>query len=110
MHVHAYGFSLTLSLSLLQKHHCPSAPIVLCGTKADLRADPNMTAYLQGRNQRAITGDEGRALAKRIGAVAYVETSAYLMHNVKDVFDSVIYAALNPADLKKKKKAQCALL
>lgn len=80
------------------RHHCPDVPIVLCGTKTDLR----------GKDTNPITQQEGEALAKKIKAVTYVECSAMTRDHLKDVFDEAILAALYPP--KPKKASPCLVL
>lgn len=56
---------------------CPSAPCIIVGTKGDLRQDKVSLLRLDRiQNQKPITGDEGRKLAKRMSAVKYLECSA----------------------------------
>ena len=63
------------------QHHCPNAPIVLVGNKIDLREDGNPDH---------VTPAEGEKLAKKLGAVGYVESSAKTMTNVNGVMDVAI--------------------
>lgn len=51
-------------------------PIVLVGTKKDLRLDPERLAVLAKANFEVVTTEQGRDVAEKIGAVAYVECSA----------------------------------
>uniref|UniRef100_A0A7S0JG10 Uncharacterized protein n=1 Tax=Calcidiscus leptoporus TaxID=127549 RepID=A0A7S0JG10_9EUKA len=41
------------------KHHCPGVPMLLVGTKLDLRSDVNTIAKLREKNQTPISFDEG---------------------------------------------------
>lgn len=50
-----------------------STPIVLCGLKRDLREDATTIERLRDRGMRPITTEQGQAMAKEIGAVAYCE-------------------------------------
>jgi GTPase SAR1 family protein len=43
------------------------------GNKIDLREDPETINKLKNRGQSPITTEQGRQLAKEIGAVAYIE-------------------------------------
>lgn len=56
------------------KHYLPSTPVILVGTKVDLRDskadDPN------AETTEYVTTDEGNQLAKEIKALLYMETSA----------------------------------
>ncbi|XP_057626401.1 rho-related GTP-binding protein RhoG-like [Chionomys nivalis] len=57
-------------------HHCPDVPILLVGTKKDLRAQPDTLRCLKEQGQAPITPQQGQALAKQIHAVRYLERSA----------------------------------
>ena len=54
-------------------HHCPTVPIVLVGTKIDLRSDADSISRLSARGGGPISIEQGEALAREIGAVRYVE-------------------------------------
>lgn len=95
------------------RHHCPYTSIVLIGTKQDMREDPDMDRRLKENGEKPITKEEGMALQKKIGAVAYHECSAKKLTGVKELFHTVIHAALRPGDFKqdvKKPKSLCSLL
>lgn len=85
----------------LQKN-CPDAPVILCGTKIDLRKDPNFSS-------QAIPASKGNELAKKIGAVKYVECSAKTREGLIEVFNEAIIAALYP-EQKKPQKKPCQIL
>lgn len=72
------------------RHHCPHTPIVLAGTKTDLRDIKG-----NGKQVRS-TLVEGRDLAHKIKAVKYVECSSKTGQNVKLVFDEAIRACFSP--------------
>ena len=57
-------------------HHAPDTPIILVGTKLDLREDPEMNARLRDRRMAPITYSQAVQLAKEIRAVRYLECSA----------------------------------
>jgi len=57
------------------KKYAPNKPIVLVGTKKDLRDDQEMLKRLASRNLAPLTVQQGKALAKSIGAYAYFEVS-----------------------------------
>uniref|UniRef100_A0A7N5KEZ9 small monomeric GTPase n=2 Tax=Caniformia TaxID=379584 RepID=A0A7N5KEZ9_AILME len=50
------------------RHHCPSTPIILVGTKLDLRDDKDTIERLKEKKLAPITYPQGLALAKEIGA------------------------------------------
>ncbi|KAJ4888674.1 Rac-like GTP-binding protein ARAC2 [Raphanus sativus] len=84
------------------KHYAPSIPIVLVGTKLDLRDDKQFLKDHPGA--ASITTAQGEDLRKMIGAVRYLECSSKTQQNVKAVFDTAIRVALRPPKAKKKIK------
>ncbi|XP_063050683.1 cdc42 homolog [Engraulis encrasicolus] len=76
------------------KHFCPGVPFILVATKADLRDDVYVRQRLKKKNQEPVTTEDGKAMAERIGAYAYMECSAKTSRGVKTVFDTAILAAL----------------
>ena len=91
------------------KHHCPDTPILLVGTKLDLREDEVTVQRLKERKMSPITYTEGLKLQREIGAVKYVECSALTQQGLKTVFDEAVRAAVKPGTSKKKNK-DCSLL
>lgn len=90
------------------KRHCPEVPLLLVGTKSDLRREP-------GKRQHPLMGyDEGVELAKEIGAVGYYECSAMSGEGVEEVFDRAAELAykhyLIPDVPPKRPKQQCIVL
>ncbi|PPR99790.1 hypothetical protein GOBAR_AA20877 [Gossypium barbadense] len=83
----------------------PNVPIVLVGTKLDLREDRAYLADQMGSN--IITSAQGEELRKQIGAAAYIECSSKTQQNVKAVFDTAIKVVLQPPrrkDVTRKKR------
>jgi Rho family protein len=74
-------------------HFCPDTPLLLVGTKTDLRTDTATLRYLSAQGQVPITPEHGATVAKEIGAV-YKECSAKTGHGVKDVFDGALQQTL----------------
>jgi len=90
------------------QHHAPNVPIVLVGTKSDLRKDDSTVNQLKARQQAMVQTDAAQTMAKEIGAVKFLECSALTQEGLKQVFDDAIRAAMSkPA---KKKKSPCVLL
>lgn len=58
---------LFLQWSVELKHHCPNTPMILVGTKSDLRDDKDMIEKLKEKDLCPITYLEGLALTKEIG-------------------------------------------
>ena len=90
-------------------HHCPNTPIVLVGTKMDLRDDKDTVQLLREKNLSPLTAADGTKLQKEIGAVKYVECSALTQKGLKTVFDEAVRAVLRPVTIKKK-EMKCSLL
>lgn len=92
------------------KHYVPSVPIVLVGTKLDLRDDKQFFSDHPGA--APITTAQGEELKNQIGAVAYIECSSKTQQNVKAVFDAAINSVLQlPKSVKPRKKRQtCSVL
>ena len=78
------------------RHHCPNTPIILVGTKLDLRDDKDTIEKLKEKKLTPITYPQGLAMAKEIGAVKYLECSALTQRGLKTVFDEAIRAVLGP--------------
>ncbi|XP_069509133.1 ras-related C3 botulinum toxin substrate 1-like [Ambystoma mexicanum] len=92
------------------RHHCSNTPIVLIGTKMDLRDNKKTIKQLKENRLSPITFPQGLALAKEIGAVKYVECSAMTQRNLKTVFDEAIRAVLEPQPKTMKKKKTCLII
>jgi len=72
------------------RDHCPDAPVLLVGTKIDLRGDETIQAELKSQSKRELMFEDGQRLAKEIKAVKYVECSALTQQGVKTVFDEAL--------------------
>jgi Ras-related C3 botulinum toxin substrate 1 len=64
-------------------HHCPNTPIVLVGTKVDLRDDKETIERLQSKKLMPLTYPQGLQMAKEINAVSYLECSALTQKGLK---------------------------
>uniref|UniRef100_A0A7N5ZYT3 Rho-related GTP-binding protein RhoG n=1 Tax=Anabas testudineus TaxID=64144 RepID=A0A7N5ZYT3_ANATE len=89
-------------------HHCPGVPILLVGTKSDLRNDAEIQKKLKDQNQTPVTHQQGAALARQIHAMRYMECSALNQDGIKDVFTEAVRSFLNPQPTVNKKP--CVLL
>jgi GTPase SAR1 family protein len=58
------------------KLYANDVPIVLIGTKKDLRSDSDTLTNLAKLNQKPASYEDGEKLAKEIGALRYFDTSA----------------------------------
>jgi len=84
-------------------HHCPNTPIILVGTKVDLREDQGTVEKLQSKKQAPISYEQGLQMVNEIGAVKYMECSALTQTGLKAVFDEAIRAVISPPQDKGKK-------
>ncbi|KAL9643008.1 hypothetical protein ABK040_010699 [Willaertia magna] len=64
--------------------HCPKTPIILVGTKGDLRKSDS--------SNDSVSIEEAQKVADEIDAVCYIETSARTRKGVDDVFQRAIEA------------------
>jgi small GTP-binding protein len=94
------------------QHHCPTTPIILVGTKLDLRTDPETLERLESKHKGGpITEEQGKQKAAEINAVKYLECSAATQQGLVEVFHEAVRAVFNPKGGKKKgKKGPCTLL
>lgn len=113
-------------------HHAPNIPILLVGTKLDLREDPETIARLRERRMTPIAYQQASQVAREIGAVRcvqrccflsqvkltgslaflthrYLECSALTQKGLKTVFDEAIRAVLSPKVREKKKSKACVV-
>ena len=89
------------------QHFCPNAPIILVGNKKDLRNDDTTKQELAKTKEEPVKAEEGRSMAERINAFAYMECSAKTKEGVREVFETATRAALQA---KKKKKSRCLIV
>ncbi|XP_014671952.1 PREDICTED: ras-like GTP-binding protein RHO [Priapulus caudatus] len=89
------------------KHFCPNVPIILVANKKDLRNDEATKRELAKMKQEPVRTEEGRTMAEKIGAFAFLECSAQTKEGVRQVFETATRAALQ---VKKRKKRGCTLL
>ena len=82
----------TAEKDLLQKAktQLPGKPVIIVGTKTDLRKDEGSIQRLAAKNEHPVTLKEGMKLAKRAGIQNYVECSAKELGSVKAVFGEVL--------------------
>lgn len=97
--------------------HCPDVPIVLVGTKVDLRdneivneRDKVRIRLKKPKKVNYVTKDKGQDMAAEIAAYSYIECSALKQNGMKEVFDEVIRAALYPKGKKVESCRCCSLL
>eukprot|EP01089_Gocevia_fonbrunei_P013864 TRINITY_DN3657_c0_g1_i1.p1 TRINITY_DN3657_c0_g1~~TRINITY_DN3657_c0_g1_i1.p1 ORF type:complete len:201 (+),score=48.84 TRINITY_DN3657_c0_g1_i1:183-785(+) len=72
------------------RHHCPQVPIILVGTKIDLKDDEKTLEDLKKAGQNPISTEQGQKLAQEIKAIKYLECSALTRKGLKNVFDNAL--------------------
>ena len=89
-------------------------PIILVGTKLDLREDKETLAKQFGktgnRTRSIITYPEGLSLARDVGAVQYLECSALTTKGLRVIFDQAVRAALFSRQTPKKEHKCCRVM
>jgi len=91
------------------KHHCPDAPIILVGTKMDLREDKETLAQLSDNGQSAVKRENAAKLSSKIRAVRYMECSALTQRGLKAVFEEAVRAVLRPEPVKRRSR-KCVVM
>ena len=84
------------------------APIILVGTKLDLRNDRETVENLKRNKLVPIKKSDGRKLKGDIGAVEYVECSSLTRKGLSKVFDQAAKAVLHPKTERTERK--CAIM
>ena len=92
------------------QHHATNVPIILVGTKVDLRREKAIVSKLEEEGQSPVTEEQGEGMGSKIRAVKYLECSALSQEGLKKVFDEAIRTALRPPKMEVKKKAGCSIL
>jgi len=90
------------------EHHCPDVPIILVGNKSDMRDK------YKRQGKEFIQRDEAEAMAKKIGALSYVECCALNADGLHEVFDTAMRKSLQVKHElyhgKRKRKVKCSIL
>ncbi|KAG0250475.1 hypothetical protein BG011_008321 [Mortierella polycephala] len=77
------------------RHFCgPDIPIILVGTKTDLRYNPQTIEDLQRYGQVPAMPECGEEMARLMGAKAYFECSAQNKDGLDEVFECAVLSAL----------------
>ena len=76
------------------RRHCPSVPVLLVGTQADLRTDLQVFRELSKQDDQPIWPERGQRWVKVLKLAAYAECSARTADGLKRVFDEAIWTAM----------------
>ena len=74
-------------------HFCPTTPMMLVGLKSDLRNKKSCIELLKTQGLTPVTPEQGRAVAKKMGAV-YMECSSKEQDGVEEIFDMAVTMAV----------------
>ncbi|KAJ6249766.1 protein racg [Anaeramoeba flamelloides] len=77
------------------REHCAETPFMLVCTKLDLREDQD---YCSQNNIKPVTTDQGKKMAKELGAAAYEEMSALTQKNLHNCFNNAIRIVIGAKD------------
>uniref|UniRef100_A0A3P9H864 Ras homolog family member V n=1 Tax=Oryzias latipes TaxID=8090 RepID=A0A3P9H864_ORYLA len=80
-----------------------TSPVVLVGSQSDLCHNMGILIHLNHQRTRPVSFEKAKRLAHRIRAHSFIECSALTQHNLKDVFDHAVYAAIEHKDSKSRK-------
>lgn len=89
--------------------HDPKVPFVLVSNKQDLRHDPCTIERLAEMKESPVTYDQGKTLAEKLGAAAYVDCSAKTKFGVREIFENVVSAILDSAEQRDKTEKGCVI-
>jgi len=90
-------------------HFCEGTPLILVGTKIDLRHDDQTRRMLGAQGQTPITHDQGIHMAREIGA-KYIECSAKTGAGVQDVFALALKESMKGKWGKMVKQRRCIIV
>ncbi|KAG0152174.1 hypothetical protein CROQUDRAFT_314712 [Cronartium quercuum f. sp. fusiforme G11] len=93
----------------LISHFCEGVPLILVGTKTDLRRDQRTLDLLAAQGTTPITAQQGQSVAKEIGAI-YMECSAKNNDGVKELFNAALKLAMRGRKMEKMKRRVCKIL
>ena len=88
-------------------------PIVLVGTKLDLRDDPiTRKNLIMKRKTLPISYEQGELMARKMGCVTYIETSSLKGIGFNDMTQVIVKASLalkDPNVAKRNQKKKCCV-
>ena len=92
--------------------YCPDAKVFVVLTKLDLRDDPATIEQMKELGETLISEEEGRELAKEIGAEKYMECSSIQNVNLRELFEEVCCSVgvFPTTAVPKKKKKECQIM
>lgn len=96
------------------QEHCPGVKVVLCALKCDLREelekDDEDETPQPTQAQRMIPYNEGLEVARKIGALRYLECSAMRNRGVNEAFTEAARVALQVKPARSKEDSKCSVM
>ncbi|CAK9296319.1 unnamed protein product [Gordionus sp. m RMFG-2023] len=92
------------------RHHCPHVPIIIVGTKIDLREDKDMLNLLASQLKEPLKRENGIKLFQRCKALCYLECSALTQKGLPQVFEEAILSVIKPRPIKYKEPNKCIII
>jgi Ras-related C3 botulinum toxin substrate 1 len=92
-------------------HHVPDVPILLVGTKVDLRENREIVMDMYKKQKwNPVTYEQGMYKAKEIGAFCYRECSAFTQRGLNEIFIDAIKAVNTSKNVNKHvKNGRCVI-
>jgi len=88
----------------------PEVPVILVGTKIDLRDNSDAAARLKDKNQSPISQVQGEDMKERVKAALYHEVSSLTTVGIEELFDAAFEVVLEQAPSKAASKESCKLM
>ena len=93
------------------RHYCPNTPLLLVGTKVDLRSSKEALEQLKAKfKSEPIDAKQAEGMAKEIEAMKALECSAAIQQGLTEVFHDAVRIALNSKKNPHKSSKKCSLL
>ena len=70
------------------RHHTPGVPVLVVGLQQDTRKDERIIQCLKEQRSAPVSYTQGLAIAKAVGADAFVECSALELQGLRSAFDT----------------------
>merc|ERR1712070_361856 len=86
------------------RRYSPDTPIVLVGTKTDMRDEPEVLERLSQKLLEPLTQADGEHFVEENNLDGYIECSSVAMENVKEVFELAVRAARKHREYQVNKK------
>jgi len=85
------------------RYYLPETPIILVGTKKDLRRELSTMNELGREKQEIVKSSEGRLMAAQLHALEYFECSSKANEGVRELFDYAV-RSIRIEDSKKRRQ------